>query len=84
MITPLVSGLASIIIPCWKQLEFTRRCIASVFRQSGPGWELIVVNNGSTGGPRLARHLKGVVREDWASSGRGDWFRSRIRPTGGT
>ena len=24
------------------------------------------------GGPRLARHLKGVVREDWASSGRGD------------
>ena len=45
-----VRGLASVIIPCWNQLEFTRKCIAALLRQTGPNWELIVVNNGSTDG----------------------------------
>ncbi len=45
-----VRGLSSVIIPCWNQLEFTRKCIAALFRQTGPNWELIVVNNGSSDG----------------------------------
>ena len=50
MSTPAVVGLASVIIPCWNQLEFTRKCIAALFRQTRPNWELIVINNGSTDG----------------------------------
>ena len=42
--------LASIIIPCWNQLEFTRHCIAALMRHTREPWELIVVNNGSTDG----------------------------------
>jgi len=55
---PVVSGLTSIIIPCWNQPEFTRKCIASLFRQTGPNWELIVVNNGST--DATADYLGGI------------------------
>ena len=51
-------GLASVIIPCWNQLEFTRKCIAALMRQTGPSWELIVINNGSTDG--TADYLAGV------------------------
>jgi O-antigen biosynthesis protein len=29
------------------QLEFTRKCVAALMRQTGPNWELIVINNGS-------------------------------------
>ncbi len=53
-----VRGLASIIIPCWNQLEFTRRCVAALMRQTGPPWELIVINNGSADG--TADYLGGV------------------------
>ncbi len=45
-----ISGLASIIIPCWNQLEFTRLCVRAVMRHTRSPWELIVVNNGSTDG----------------------------------
>ena len=45
-----VRGRASIIIPCWNQLEFTRKCLTALFRQTCPNWELIVINNGSTDG----------------------------------
>ena len=58
MSAPSVRGLTSIIIPCWNQLEFTRKCIAALFRQTGPNWELIVVNNGSTDG--TADYLGGI------------------------
>src|ERR1017187_2166932 len=58
MTTNTVRGLASVIIPCWNQLEFTRKCIAALFRQTGPNWELIVVNNGSTDG--TGNYLAGV------------------------
>ena len=43
-------GLASIIIPCWNQLEFTRRCIRALVRHTHPPWELIIIDNGSTDG----------------------------------
>jgi GT2 family glycosyltransferase len=52
------AGLASIIIPCWNQLEFTRHCIAALVRHTREPWELIVVNNGSTDG--TADYLAGV------------------------
>ncbi len=50
--------LASIIIPCWNQLEFTRLCIPALVRHTRPPWELIVVDNGSTDG--TAAYLSGV------------------------
>ncbi len=50
--------VASIIIPCWNQLEFTRLCIAALVRHTRPPWELIVVDNGSSDG--TAAYLSGV------------------------
>jgi O-antigen biosynthesis protein len=52
------NGLASIIVPCWNQLEFTRHCIAALTRYTRSPWELIVVNNGST--DATADYLAGV------------------------
>ena len=52
-------GLASIIVPCWNQVEFTRLCLQALFRSTRPGsWELIVVDNGST--DETAAYLAGV------------------------
>ena len=48
----------SIIIPCWNQLEFTRKCVAALMRQTGGNWELIVVDNGSNDG--TGDYLAGV------------------------
>ena len=45
-----VGGLASIVIPCWNQLEFTRQCIAALLQHTRSPWELIVVDNGSNDG----------------------------------
>jgi O-antigen biosynthesis protein len=53
-----VGRLASIIIPCWNQLEFTRQCITALRMCTRPPWELIVVDNGSTDG--TAAYLNGV------------------------
>jgi GT2 family glycosyltransferase len=50
--------LASVIIPCFNQLEFTRLCIPALFRHTRTPWELIVVDNGSTDG--TAAYLAGV------------------------
>jgi glycosyltransferase involved in cell wall biosynthesis len=52
------SALASIIIPCWNQLEFTRHCIAALRAHTRNAWELIVVDNGSTDGTK--NYLAGV------------------------
>src|SRR5580704_10099038 len=52
------SALASIVVPCWNQLEFTRHCIAALVRHTREPWELIVVNNGST--DATADYLAGV------------------------
>jgi glycosyltransferase involved in cell wall biosynthesis len=50
--------MASIIIPCWNQREFTRQCIAALMRHTRVPWELIVVDNGSTDG--TGDYLAGV------------------------
>jgi len=52
------SKFASIIVPCWNQLEFTRQCIAALVRCTRSPWELVVVNNGSTDG--TGEYLAGV------------------------
>ena len=51
-------GLASVIMPCWNQLEFTRQCVAALVRHTRPPWELVVVDNGSTDG--TTEYLAGV------------------------
>jgi GT2 family glycosyltransferase len=51
-------GLASVIVPCFNQLEHTRRCIAALSRHTRPPWELVVVDNGSADG--TAEYLRGV------------------------
>ena len=57
--SPIRSGLASVIVPCWNQCAFTRQCLQALFRFTRPGsWELIVVDNGSTDG--TADYLAGV------------------------
>jgi glycosyltransferase involved in cell wall biosynthesis len=43
-----LSGLASIVIPCCKPLEFIRPCITALGRHTRQPWELIVVDDGST------------------------------------
>ena len=52
-------GLASIIIPCWNQIEFTQQCLAALRRHTREPWELIVVDNGST--DDTAIYLAGVA-----------------------
>ena len=41
---------ASIIIPCWNQVRYTRQCVRSVLRWTRAPFELILVDNGSTDG----------------------------------
>ena len=53
-----IPGLASIIVPCWGQLEFTAQCIAALRRHTRMPWELIAIDNGST--DHTATYLAGV------------------------
>ncbi len=55
---PAHDALASIIIPCWNQLEYTRFCLPALVRHTRPPWELIVIDNGSTDGTGI--YLAGV------------------------
>jgi len=55
---PADGAVASIIIPCWNQLEFTRFCLAALVRHTRPPWELIVIDSGSTDGTGI--YLAGV------------------------
>jgi len=48
MNTNTIRGLASIIVPCFNQREYTRSCLQSLFHFTRAPWELIVVDNGST------------------------------------
>ena len=58
MSTNAASGLASIVVPVWNQLEFTRQCIAALRRHTRRPWELVVIDNGSSDG--TADYLAGV------------------------
>ncbi len=49
---------ASIIVPCFNQLEFTRHCLRALFRHTRPAFELIVIDHGSTDG--TGTYLAGV------------------------
>ncbi len=51
-------GLASVIVPCFNQLEYTRHCLTALMRHTRLPWELIVVDNGSTDG--TPSYLAGV------------------------
>ncbi len=55
---PQHGGLASVIVPCFNQREFTRLCLQALFRHTRTPWELIVIDNGSTDG--TAEYLAGV------------------------
>ncbi len=51
--------MASIIIPCWNGLSYTKQCLASVLKRTDGPHEIIVVDNGSVDGTaRYVRSLK--------------------------
>jgi GT2 family glycosyltransferase/tetratricopeptide (TPR) repeat protein len=47
---PVGDELASLIILCCDQLEYTRQCLESVLRHTRAPYELVLVDNGSTDG----------------------------------
>ena len=51
-VPPVGDELASIIIPCCNQVDYTRRCLESVLGRTRQPYELVVVDNGSTDGTR--------------------------------
>ena len=50
--------LASVIVPCHGQLEYTRQCVAALHRHTRPPWELVAVDNASP--DATAEYLRGV------------------------
>ena len=58
--------LTSIIILTHNQLEYTKKCIESIFTHTRESFELIVVDNGSTDGTveYLEREVRGLRTED--------------------
>lgn len=44
------SGLTSIVILTWNQLEYTKACLASIAANTPESYELILIDNGSTDG----------------------------------
>ncbi len=70
---PAGDGLASIIILCCNELEYTRLCLESVLARTRPPYELVLVDNGSTDGtPEFLQEVRSrpgparveVVRSD--------------------
>ena len=47
---PAGDGLASIIILCCNEVDYTRQCLESVLRHTRTPYELVLVDNGSTDG----------------------------------
>jgi glycosyltransferase involved in cell wall biosynthesis/Flp pilus assembly protein TadD len=45
---PAAGELASLLILCCNEADYTRRCLASVLRHTRPPYELVLVDNGST------------------------------------
>ena len=56
--SPVTRPIASVVVPCFGQLEYTRRCIAALARHTPKSWQLVVVDNGST--DATAEYLRGV------------------------
>jgi GT2 family glycosyltransferase/Flp pilus assembly protein TadD len=52
--------LTSIVILTHNQIEYTRKCLASVFKHTPESYELIIVDNGSTDG--TIEYLESAVR----------------------
>jgi GT2 family glycosyltransferase len=53
------TGLASILVPCCGQLEYTKLCLASVFRHTRKNYELIFLDIGSLDG--TIQYLTGIA-----------------------
>ncbi len=53
------TGLASILIPCCGQLEYTKLCVPSLLRHTRPPFELLFVDVGSLDG--TAEYLAGLA-----------------------
>ncbi len=53
-----IRGLVSIIILAHNQLEYTKKCLDSIFKYTNEPFQLIIVDNGSTDG--TAEYLNGV------------------------
>ncbi len=47
---PAVTPRVSVVIPTYNRVEYLREAIASVFSQTYPHWELVIVDDGSTDG----------------------------------
>jgi GT2 family glycosyltransferase/Tfp pilus assembly protein PilF len=47
---PVGDELASLIILCCNEVEYTRQCLESVLRNTRPPYELVLIDNGSTDG----------------------------------
>ena len=60
---PAEDELASIIILCCNQLEYTRLCLESVLRHTRQPYELILIDNGST--DDTAAYLGEVASGEW-------------------
>jgi glycosyltransferase involved in cell wall biosynthesis len=42
-----VNNLVSIIVPCYNQAQYLDECLESIFNQTYPNWECIIINDGS-------------------------------------
>lgn len=42
-----MNPLISVIVPCYKQAQFLDECLQSVYNQTYPNWECIIINDGS-------------------------------------
>src|SRR5207249_8450710 len=58
---PAGDELASLIILCCNELDYTRQCLESVLQHTRPPYELVLVDNGSTDG--TAEYLAEVSRQ---------------------
>src|SRR6516162_4055350 len=56
---PSLSGLVSIIVPCYGQLEYTRLCVPRLLRFSRSPYELIFIDAGALDG--TSEYLSGVA-----------------------
>lgn len=55
----MINPLVSIIVPVYNAERYLNRCIDSIFKQTFPDWELLLINDGSTDG-------SGIICSDYA------------------